>query len=128
MDDIDWGECERGQLYVQDAFAMIGVSASYSQLYDSRACIRMDREDELVWGHSYQLVTTRCPHCTVCAAPCARSSEEHVLCTHEPSMTCVHLWHNVRDRPPDITHDDGADIDGSVVIQGYIDEDWQNFA
>ena len=60
VDDIEWGKCER-QLYVQDAFDMIGVSASHSQLYDSHASTRTDTEDELVWGHSYQLVTTRCP-------------------------------------------------------------------
>ena len=107
-------------LCVEDAMDLMQVSPNYTHFYNLNNLTPMDLHDELVWGHSYQLVTTRCPRCTMCAAPCARTTERHVLCSHGPSMTSVHLWH-------DIGHQRSALWQVwaccHVTVQGYADGD-----
>ena len=77
----------------------------------------MGEYEELVWGSSYQVVSSHCPACTVCRLSCARSASAHVLCTHGVTEGSVHLWHDLRQRPLETQ----GRLRTYIAIQGYMD-------
>ena len=99
-DDFEWPDDEGCRdLTVQDALELLPNDNLYRTVCKTGELRVMGEDEELVWGSSYQVVSSHCPACTVCGLSCARSASAHVLCTHGVSEGSVHLWHDLRQRP-----------------------------
>lgn len=119
VEELQWPDDSDRILSVSDALLLMDMDEVYSDLLRVQPVGGnvMQGFEQLEWGSEYQLLRRRCPRCTVCGSCCVRGPGQHLLCAHDMSETCVHLWHDLRVRK----HSIDSGFRRHIIVQGYCD-------